>query len=75
MRIRDCSFQTCANVVVKCENEQLNWTVFQNTLTSIVQDDLLGLDNEKIAQLLLDLENLHIKYNANTLVVTELAFQ
>lgn len=74
MRIRDCNIQMCAKIVVQCGNEQLNLTIF-NTLSSIVQGDLSGLDNEKIAQLLLNFDNLRIKYNTNTMVVTELAVE
>ena len=65
----------CAKIVVQCGNEQLNLTIFSNTLSSIVQGDLSGLDNEKIAQLLLNFDNLYIKYNTNTMVVTELAVE
>ena len=65
----------CAKIVVQSGNEQLNLTIFPNTLSSIVQGDLSGIDNEKIAQLLLNFDNLRIKYNTNTMVVTELAVE
>ena len=72
MRIRDCNTQMCANVAVQCKKEQIHLTIFQSTLSSALQSDLSGHDNEKIAQLLLNFENLCIKYNTNTMVVTEL---
>ena len=75
MRILDCKIQMCAKIAVQYGNEQLNLTIFPSTLSSIVQGNLSGLDNEKIAQLLLNIDNLRIKYKKNTMVVTELAVE
>ena len=75
MRIRDCKIQMCAKIAVQCGNEQLNLTIFPSTLLSIVQGDLPHLDNEKIVQLLSNMNNLCIKYKTNTVVVTELAVE
>ena len=65
MRIQDCNMQMCMNIVVQSGNLQLNLTIFQHTLSSGVQSDVSGHDNEKIAQLLLNFDNLRIKYNTH----------
>ena len=75
MRIVDCRLQVCAKVVVNSsEGEKLNLTLFQSTLESAVRGNLTELGEKKIAEALLEFEDLKIKYNTNTFVITELSF-
>ena len=72
LRISDCRTQMCAKVVVEIpEGEQTSLTIFQNVLQSVIKGDF---DNEGVAEALLGFEELKIKFNTNTFVVTELSF-
>ena len=72
LRISDCRPQLCAKVVVEVpEGEQISLTIFQNVLQSVIKGDF---DKEGVAEALLGFEELKIKFNTNTFVVTELSF-
>ena len=72
LRISDCRPQLCAKVVVEVpEGEQISLTIFQNVLQSVIKGDF---DNEGVAEALLGFEELKIKFNTNTFVVSELSF-
>ena len=58
-------------VVEVPEGEQISLTIFQNVLQSVIKGDF---DNEGVAGALLGLEELKVKFNTNTFVVTELSF-
>ena len=73
MRMANCKTDVCAKVVVKSrEGHRINLTAFQVTLESVIEGDVATLSDEKIGEILSLFENLKIKYNSKTLVITEL---
>ena len=73
MRIGDCKTQVCAKVEVHpSPGEQINLTIFQGNLQTVIERDVAHLSEEEISMSLLYFENLEITYNTKTFVVTKL---
>ena len=76
MCIRDssnCTKQVCAKIVIPLDSsEQINLTAFQSFLNSIFEEDIFSLSESNVAEKLLLLDELIIRYNSETQIITEL---
>ena len=73
MRSSNCTKQVCAKIVVQLDSgEQINLTAFQNVLNSIFEGEISLLSESNMAEKLLLLEDLIIRYNSETQIITEL---
>jgi DNA-directed RNA polymerase subunit RPC12/RpoP len=72
MRLADCKKQFFANIVVsESGGNSVILTVFQNVLETLITN-VVQLNEHELSESLLCVENLKIKYNSKTLVVTEM---
>ena len=73
MRSSNCIKQVCAKIVVQLESgEQVNLTAFQSVLNSIFGGEISSLSETDVAEKLLLFEEVIIRYNSDTHIVTEL---
>lgn len=73
MRSSNCTKQVCAKIVIQLESgEQVNLTAFQSVLNRIFEGEISSLSETDVAEKLLLLEELTIRYNSDTQIITEL---
>lgn len=73
MRSSNCTKQVCAKIVIQLESgEQVTLTAFQSVLNSIFEGEISSLSETGVAEKLLLLEEIMIRYNSDTQIITEL---
>ena len=73
MRSSNCTKQVCAKIVIQLESgEQVNLTAFQSVLNRIFEGEISSLSETDVAEKLLLLEEVTIRYNSDTQIITEL---
>ena len=73
MRSSNCTRQVCAKIVTQLDSgEQINLTAFQSVLNRIFEGEISSLSESEVAEKLLLLEELIIRYNSETQIITEL---
>ena len=73
MRSSNRTKQVCAKIVIQLDSgEQINLTAFQNVLNSIYEGEISSLSESNVAEKLLLLEELIIRYNSEMKIITEL---
>ena len=73
MRSSNCTRQVCAKIVIQLDSgEQINLTAFQSVLNRIFEGEISSLSESEVAEKLLLLEELIIRYNSETQIITEL---
>ena len=69
----NCTKQVCAKIVIQLESgEQVNLTAFQSVLNSIFEGEISSLSETYVAEKLLLLEEVIIRYNSDTQIITGL---
>lgn len=73
MRSSNSTKQVCAKIVIQLESgEQVNLTAFQSVLNSIFEGEISSLSETDVAEKLLLLEEVIIRYNSDTQIFTGL---
>lgn len=73
MRSSICTKQVCAKIVIQLESgEQGKLTAFQSVLNSIFEGEISSLSETDVAEKLLLLEEVIIRYNSDTQIITGL---
>lgn len=73
MRSANCTEQLCAKVVIEVDGQEIHLTAFQNVLNSIFEGQgNCTLSLTEVSEKLLLLEEINIKYNSETQIITEL---
>lgn len=72
-RSANCTEQLCVKVVIELDGQEIHLTAFQNVLNSIFEGQgTCTLSATEVSEKLLLLEEINIKYNSETQIITEL---
>ena len=72
MRLSDCKKQISVDIVLSSpEGNPITLTIFQNILQTVITN-LANINEDELSETLLSLEDVKVKYNSKSLLVTEL---